>query len=395
MRWITVAATLVACGDPTPAVSPDAAPPGTIGAAGGTVSLAGGPTITVPAGALDHDVVITINDTGGTPAGSVTTVYEFQPDGLTFAVPATVTFPLAKPPLDLAVYWSNATGYDRLAATTTATTISAQVSHFSMGYAGGVNPGFVAPTAAIIANGGTLDLSCLGSARNDATSTQHILTAHVTDFQSGNVDANALITVFPSSDVSGVSLSTATTDSSGNAPVSISAGHKRVAFQIMATNSVPTYAFDLLASATSLTSFAMANSTMATLPALIGVTPTQGASLVVDKVTDCQGHPLQNLIGTVSSTKGTATSLAGADTYYFNGAVGLPTKHASQMTTDTDGQLMVINLPAATTAYLQAWGYRNASELAAQQLTLIAEVQIAVPQASAVIQDQTPASTTP
>jgi hypothetical protein len=87
--------------------------------------------------------------------------------------------------------------------------------------------------------------------------------------------------------------------------------------------------------------------------------------------------------------------LPGADTYYFNDSVGLPTKHASRMATDTDGQFMVINLPAAPHAYLQAWGYRDASDLAAGHLTLLAEVEIAVPQGAAIIQEQTPAATTP
>jgi hypothetical protein len=330
MRWIIVVA-LAACGDPTASpVMPDAAPPGTIGAMGGTVDFAGA-TLVVPPGALDHDVVITVSELFDGSEPTVTAVYTFEPAGLVFAVPATVTFTLEKPPFDLAVYWAaGTTSYQRLPSTTAATTISAPVTELGLGYPGPANPGLASPTMPLVANGGTLDLSCLGAARNDATSTQHILTTHVTDFQSGNLDANALITVFPTSDVSAASLSTATTDSSGNAPVSIPAGHKRVAFQITAANSVPTYGFDLLASATSRTSYAMSNSTMAVLPALIGVTPVQGAALAVDKVTDCQGHPLENLIGTVSSTKGTATSLPNAETYYFDAAVGLPTRHANQ-----------------------------------------------------------------
>ncbi len=395
MRWIMAVVALAACGDPTsPPVMPDAAPPGTIGAKGGTLDF-GDVTLEVPGGALDHDVVISAGVVlDSFPPNGVTALFTIGPEEITFAVPATLTFKLQKPPFDLALYWSD----KRLASTTTTTTISGQITQLGYGYVAHANPGFIGPTMVLAANGGTLDLSCLGVARNDATSTQHNLTAHVTDFQSANVDANALITVFPSNDIGGASLSTATTDGSGNAPVPIPAGHKRVAFQLipnsMISNGV-TWSFDQPASATSLTNQAVSNSTKSVLPALIGVTPTAGASLLIDKVTDCAGHPLSNVIGTVSSTQGTATSLPGADTYYFNASVGLPTKHASQMVTGTDGQFMVVNLPTTTTVYLQAWGYRDANELAAEQPTLIAELKIAVPQDSSIIQDQTPASTTP
>jgi hypothetical protein len=395
MRWIIVVA-LAACGDPSsPSVMPDAAPPGTVGVKGGTLDF-GDVTLEVPAGALDHDVVILAGVGLDTfPPNAVTALFSLGPEDITFAVPATLTFKLQQPPFDLAIYWSG----KRLPSTaTTTTTISAEITQLGNGYAAHVNPGFIAPTMVLAANGGALDLSCLGVARNDAISTQHNLTAHVTDFQSGNVDTNALVTVFPSNDVGGASLSMATTDSSGNAPVPIPAGQKRVAFQLIPNSMISagqTWMFDQLASATALTNQTVSNSTKSVLPALIGVTPTAGTSLLIDKVTDCAGHPLQNVVGTVSSTQGTPTSLPGADTYYFNASVGLPTKHASQMATDTDGQLMVINLPAATTAYLQAWGYRDANELAAGTPTLLAELKIAVPQDSSIIQDQTPAATTP
>ncbi len=393
MRWIIVVA-LAACGDPTSPVMPDAAPPGTVGARGGTLDF-GDVTLEVPAGALDHDVVISAGVVLDTfPPNGVTGLFTIGPEDITFAVPATLTFKLQKPPFDLAIYWAD----KRLPSMTTTTTISAPITQLGNGYVAHANPGFIAPTMAMMANGGALDLSCLGVSRNDATSTQHNLTAHVTDFQSGNVDANALITVFAANDVGGASLSTATTDSSGNAPVAIPAGQKRVAFQLipnsMISNGV-TWSFDQPAAAISLMNQTVSNSTKAVLPALIGVTPTTGTSLLIDKVTDCAGHPLSNVIGTVSSTQGTATSMSGADTYYFNADVGLPTNYASQLATDTDGQFMVINLPPATTAYLQAWGYRDASELAAGTPTLIAELKIAVPQDSSIVQEQTPASTTP
>jgi len=69
----------------------------TCGADGCVVSAAGGegdPTLTVPAGALSADVRITMADLGPDPNdASVSHVYEFDPDGTTFATPANVNLP--------------------------------------------------------------------------------------------------------------------------------------------------------------------------------------------------------------------------------------------------------------------------------------------------------------
>ena len=68
----------------------------TIGAGGGTVSLADGTAVEIPGGALSRDTEITIsrkweNARLGSGVSAVGPVYEFLPDGTTFDVPVVVT----------------------------------------------------------------------------------------------------------------------------------------------------------------------------------------------------------------------------------------------------------------------------------------------------------------
>jgi hypothetical protein len=118
----------------------------TVGAAGGTVTVPGGPTVTIPPGALAADVLITITPTNTQRPGAVTDVWHFAPDGLTFATPATVFFPVANQMNALSVYWSQAGGgpaFDELASTQTIPGVSAPITHFSDGFVAPVTP----PTA--------------------------------------------------------------------------------------------------------------------------------------------------------------------------------------------------------------------------------------------------------
>lgn len=65
----------------------------TIGTAGGTLaSTDGRVSLTIPPGALDHDVVITIDELTGTMAPAVPgALYDLGPTGTTFAIPASLT----------------------------------------------------------------------------------------------------------------------------------------------------------------------------------------------------------------------------------------------------------------------------------------------------------------
>jgi hypothetical protein len=110
----------------------------TVGPAGGTVSLGGGPTLQVPAGALAASTDISIRATGQTSA-SGGRIYQFSPEGTTFAQPASVQMPVPSGVANPRIYWTVAgstTQYEALATTVSGSTASAQVSHFSLAYVG-------------------------------------------------------------------------------------------------------------------------------------------------------------------------------------------------------------------------------------------------------------------
>jgi len=118
-------------------------------AAGGTLSLPGGPTITIPAGALTSDTVITITDTGSSPANALTRVYEFGPSGLTLSKPLKVSIPIPSMMRAATIYWTkqgSTSEYEGLPTTVTGAMASAEVTHFSRAYAAFYSPSDLAGT---------------------------------------------------------------------------------------------------------------------------------------------------------------------------------------------------------------------------------------------------------
>ncbi|HVZ75627.1 MAG TPA: hypothetical protein VHJ20_24810 [Polyangia bacterium] len=120
-------------------------------AAGGTITLADDSArLDVPADAVSTTTTITVTTTNATPPAGITAaspILKFEPDGLVFAKPVTVTFKFANATRPI-VYWSNSSGgYDAVAGTVSGSTISAQVTHFSSG--------FVADAPAAATAGGT------------------------------------------------------------------------------------------------------------------------------------------------------------------------------------------------------------------------------------------------
>jgi hypothetical protein len=133
-------------------------------AAGGTVTLASGPTLQVPAAAVAADTTITIEQTGDTAPGGAP-VFRFLPAGTTFANAATVTFPNPQGLSSATVYWSepgSATAFTALPATVTADGIVAQVTHFSVGFVGAACAEGAACAPSNPCHAGTI--SCAGGA---------------------------------------------------------------------------------------------------------------------------------------------------------------------------------------------------------------------------------------
>ncbi|HSD90261.1 MAG TPA: hypothetical protein VLB44_22180 [Kofleriaceae bacterium] len=266
------------------------------------------------------------------------------------------------------------------------------------------NPGFSRPTSQLSAwtspSQGTfqaapLDLSCLGASRSDSPTTVTVtLGVHVTDFQSGNIVPSAMVGAFDGTTITSPFVST-TTDSGGNATLTIPTGRQRIGFSIASTSARNTYVLDrILAPSTASQSMAlqsMSNATFATLPALVGLTPISGSSIELGTARDCQGHSLSSFIATVSSARGIPAHLGQAKTFYFSDAVGLPTRN--QPSGARDGQFMVMDLTATSQAYVQIWGFRDLADLTAGTLTLIEELAVPVPGDSTLLTDQDPRAT--
>lgn len=137
---------LAACGDDDTTRPDSATDTGVIGPDGGTVIGPGGARITVPAGALDREVALTaagFTDASDLPPGAVLLPLAgvvCGPDGLTFALPVTVTFSACQPyapgasvPLhvwnDVAGGWA-ATPFQAIVRSD-GLTLDAAVTHFS------------------------------------------------------------------------------------------------------------------------------------------------------------------------------------------------------------------------------------------------------------------------
>jgi hypothetical protein len=92
--------------------------------------------LSIPANALGVDTPITVAPTTA-PAGYVvaSAAYQFGPSGTTFAQPVAVTIPLSAPTPGAHIFWSNASGgFDDVGGTVSGLTVTANVSHFSIGF---------------------------------------------------------------------------------------------------------------------------------------------------------------------------------------------------------------------------------------------------------------------
>jgi hypothetical protein len=111
-----------------------------VGSEGGTVSAVSGKvTLTVPPGALRTSASILVLPLEAWPAGAIGPVFEILPSGLTFDVPATLTYRYVESelggvkPSDLSVAQATGSTWTALASTldTNAGTISASIAHLS------------------------------------------------------------------------------------------------------------------------------------------------------------------------------------------------------------------------------------------------------------------------
>ncbi len=267
------------------------------------------------------------------------------------------------------------------------------------GGSGSNNGGFVPPTTTTKAYQemgsanwveiGDADWSCLGTASDDmANSVEITLNGRTEDFQTGNDLPNATVTVFDVIDVDNP-FATATSDATGNFMMTIPTGHTRLGFKVVADGQMETLLLnqylDPTTATQSLTIGSVSELTANALPAFIGVTRTPGRGVMAGAIRDCQNHEVGGAVATVSAGSGTATDLTDAScadssspcdqTYYFSaGSTSLPVRHSQQITTNTDGLFMTIELPNASNAFLQVWGFKSDQDPATDDMTLLAEI---------------------
>jgi len=250
--------------------------------------------------------------------------------------------------------------------------------------------GFNKPTASLKANNelgedmwmeaGPANLACLNTPASDQLTTVPVaLTTKVVDFQSENPVPNASVTVFPNQDIDAPFGPAVVSDQNAMVTVTIPDGITRFGFKMTSSSALDTLLLnqtvDPSTAMQTLTDIRSVSKTTAqTLPALIGVSRTPGTGVLAGAIRDCDDKEISNFIATVSTTSGSVTHAAGTDTYYFSPTVGLPVRHSQQAQGSGNGLFMIIELQPAATAYVQVWGYVNDADLAADKLTLIAEL---------------------
>jgi hypothetical protein len=233
------------------------------------------------------------------------------------------------------------------------------------------------------ADAGPADLSCLGTAGSDqATTVAVTLMTTVKDFQQQTPVPTATVIAFPGINYS-TPFDTETSDTNGNVTINIPAGTTRFGFEMTAANQFPTFLLNQLvapsmAAQTLAEIQSVSGSTAATLPALIGQTRTPGTGVVAGTFRDCMTRPVSNFVVTISTTPMTATSIAGAEAYYFSPiSMPLPVRHTVAASASGNGLFMLIQLPVSPTAYVQAWGYTSESALGGA-MTLLSQLQVPV-----------------
>jgi hypothetical protein len=256
--------------------------------------------------------------------------------------------------------------------------------------------GFNKPTATLKANmAGSAadtwveigDADLTSCATDTATTAPVMLKTMVVDFQNQTAVPNAKVIAFPTITPS-APFDTQTSDADGNITFTIPAGTKRFAFEMTADMQFPTFLLNQYLTAADIdvngnstepaTIQSVSDATAALLPALIGQTRASGTGVVAGAVRDCGHHEISNYVATVSSTSGTATPIKGAQSFYFSLSPELPEHHSQAEASGQNALFMGIQLPATDMAYVQAWGFPTAADLASGEMKLVSELAVPI-----------------
>jgi hypothetical protein len=248
------------------------------------------------------------------------------------------------------------------------------------------NEGFVTPESITMANEndaevGPADWSCLNTPGEDVATTVDITVSGVInqfDDQSKEV-RDVTVSVFEGTDYQNpVDTTDTPTDITGAYSLTMPAGTTRWGFKVSGEPILDTFLlnqyFEPGNAAQSRDISVITTGIAAALPALVGVSRTEGTGVLAGAMRDCQGREVSYAVATVSGTSGTADHLEGAQTYYIDAGAGLPVRHDQLIHTDANGLFAVFELPVTATAYVQIWGFVDAADLADGEMTLLAEI---------------------
>jgi hypothetical protein len=247
--------------------------------------------------------------------------------------------------------------------------------------------GFNKPTTTLAANQnntavGDADLtSCTADAPTTVAVT---LATKVVDLQSQTPVTSASVTVFAGNDTTNISSTTTSDPTTGNVSITIPVARKRFGVQMTAASQFPTFLFNLYVDPMTATQTSPATiqsvstSTAALLATSVDQVRTRGSGVIVGELRDCNKKEISNFVAMVSSTSGTATPIAGTQAFYFSLQPELPARHAQADSATANGLFEVLQLPATSNVYVQAWGFPTAADLASGEMKLISELAVPV-----------------
>jgi hypothetical protein len=125
---------------------------------------------------------------------------------------------------------------------------------------------------------------------------------------------------------------------------------------------------------------------LADLTSAVGVEETEGGAVLIGRVVDCDGRPVEHAAITLSTD---------ATIYYFSVAPNnLPVLPSQRHETDAEGEFFIPEISAPPGPYtLSAWGFLTAADVAAGALALqpISEIELPIPAEATVVAGARPA----
>jgi hypothetical protein len=239
---------------------------------------------------------------------------------------------------------------------------------------------------------GVADTSCLDTPSSDAPTTVPVtLNTTVLDFQNSDPVSGATVTAFAGIDAAHPFATQMSDATDGTLSMTVPVGTERFGFKMAGGTSssgvhLDTYLlFQYLDPDPTMTTQSIgkiqsvSSSTGTVLPALIGENRTPGTGVLAGAFRDCNHHEISNFVATVSSTQGTTATISGADTFYFSTASSpVPVLHNVADSGSANSIFMVIQLPVSPSAFVQMWGYQSQADVDADNLKLIAELEVPI-----------------